>query len=199
MLQDAARRKKLLDNLIAPVASAVEASPHKRRMIAWDLINEPEWAVTGPNLYGGEPFAADSSVDQISHLEMRTFLQEMAAVLRASSSALLSVGGAAVKWHDAWLDVDQDFYQFHYYDWVYRWYPYTTVTPKSLGLTKPVVIGEFPNAGLSAVGGASQVLEDLWKLGFAGGLTWAYNDPAFPWGSVDLRRFTDAHACETRF
>src|SRR5262249_49610717 len=145
-------------NLVVPVADAVESSPYKHRMIAWDLINEPEWAVTGPNLYGGEAFDPNTSLDVVTHAEMEVFLQDLASHLRGHSSALLSVGSAAIKWYDAWQNVDQDFYMFHYYDWVYEYYPYTTHNPSTLGLTKPVVIGEFPNAGLSAVGSADQVL-----------------------------------------
>ena len=61
------------------------------------------------------------------------------------------------------------------------------------------MIGEFPNAGLSAVGSAAKVLDELWKNGFAGGLTWAYNDSAFPWSGSTLKTFTDAHACETKY
>jgi hypothetical protein len=199
MLLDAALRKKLIDNLVVPIAQAVEASPHKQRMIAWDLINEPEWAVTGPNKYGGAAFDPNGSLELVTHAQMETFLQEMAAALRANSSALLSVGSTALKWWDAWLQVDQDFYQYHYYDWVYQYYPYTTHNPQSLGLTKPVVIGEFPNAGLSAVGSADKVLAELWEHGFAGGLTWAYNDSSFPWSSNTLGSFTDQHPCETKF
>ncbi|MBX3129914.1 MAG: hypothetical protein KF718_24570 [Polyangiaceae bacterium] len=199
LLQSAAARKKLLDNLVVPVAQAVESSPYKQRMLAWDLVNEPEWAVNGANKYGGAAFDADADLEQVSHAEMETFLQEMAAALRANSGALLSVGGAAIKWHDAWLEVDQDFYSFHYYDWVYQYYPYTSVTPQSLGLTKPVVIGEFPNSGLSAVGSAGQVLQGLWDHGFAGGLTWAFNDAAFPWTGDEVASFSQAHACETKY
>jgi len=199
MVTNATLRKKLLDNLIVPVADAVESSPYKHRMIAWDLINEPEWAVSGANKYGGEAFDPDASLQAVSHDQMETFLTELAAALRAHSSALLSVGGAAIKWYDAWLKVDQDFYMFHYYDWVYQYYPYTSYNPQTLGLTKPVVIGEFPNQGLTAVGSADKVLAELWQYGFAGGLTWAYNDSSFPWSSNTLNQFTSQHACETKY
>ena len=120
MVTDPARRKELLDNLVAPVAHAVEQSPYKKRMIAWDMINEPEWAITGPDLYGGEDFTPDAKLEAVTHAEMETFLKEMAAVLHANSGALVSIGGAAIKWPKAWSQVDVDFYQFHYYDWIYR-------------------------------------------------------------------------------
>jgi hypothetical protein len=205
IVQSAALRRKLLDNLVKPVAQAVEASPYRKRMIAWDMINEPEWALTGASLWGDPSFEPSSKLEPVSHAELQTFLQEMAAVLRASSTALVTIGGAAIKWPKAWSHVDVDFYQFHYYDWVYQWFPYTTVTPASVGVTdKPVVVGEFPAAGLSAIGGhpartAAEYEADLWALGYAGALAWAYNDPGFPWRPAATSVLHGQHGCETAY
>lgn len=207
MVVDAARRQKLLQNLVVPVAKAVESSPFKKRMIAWDMINEPEWAISGANLYGSEPFTPQSGLQAVTHAQMETWLKEMANALHANSSALVTVGGAAIKWAKAWSQVNVDFYQLHYYDWVYEWYPYTTVTLASVGLTgKPVVMGEFPNQGLSAIASkglpavsASQLAADLWSHGYAGALSWAYNDSSFPWSSTTLQGFASQHPCETKY
>ncbi|HEX7604819.1 MAG TPA: endo-1,4-beta-glucanase, partial [Polyangiaceae bacterium] len=95
--------------------------------------------------------------------------------------------------------------QFHYYDWIYQWYPYQTVTLQSVGVTdKPVVIGEFPSQGLSAVGGhpartAAEYQTDLWNQGYAGAISWAFNDAAFPWNPANLSTFAGQHPCETKF
>ena len=207
MVLDASKRRKLLDNVIAPIAAAVEASPYRKRVLAWDMINEPEWAMTGANPYGNDPFEAQSGLQAVAHSQMVTFLNELAAALRAHSSAQITLGSAAIKWGTAWKQLDLDFYQLHYYDWVYEWYPYDTVTLQSQGLTdKPVVMGEFPNGGLSAIPSknlpartASQFASDLLDHGYAGALSWAYTDTSFPWSSLDLETFADAHACETGF
>jgi len=206
MIIDPAKRQKLLDILIKPVAQAVEASPYKSRMIAWDMINEPEWALTGPNPNGGEDFTPNGECETVTHAQMETFLQELAAVLRLNNpGALLTVGNAAIKWGSAWIHVDQDFYSLHYYDWVYEYYPYSSVTPESVGLTdKPVVIGEYPIGGLSAVGGnpartAAQYSADLWDLGYGGTLAWAFNDNGFPWSAALLKPFADQRPCETAY
>jgi len=205
MVVDAAKRRNLLDNLVKPVAQVVEASPYRKRVVAWDLINEPEWAVSGASLYGDEPFTPDSRCETVSHAQMEAFLADMAATLRASSTALLTVGGAAIKWGRAWTGLGLDFYQLHYYDWVYEWYPYQTVTLASVGLTdRPVVMGEFPIQGLSAVAGrpartAAQLSADLWSAGYAGALSWAYNDPAFPWSPSAVSAFPAQHPCETAY
>jgi hypothetical protein len=207
MIVDPARRQKLLQNLIVPVAKAVEASTHKKRMIAWDIINEPEWAMTGPDLYGSSPFTPQSGLQSVTHAQMETFLKETASALHQHSSALVTVGGSAIKWPRAWSQVNLDFYQLHYYDWVYEWFPYEKVTLASVGLTgKPVVMGEFPIQGLSAISSkglpavpAAQFAADLWEAGYAGALAWAYNDPSFPWSTTALAGFANQHACETAY
>jgi hypothetical protein len=206
ILVDAARRKKLVDNLLVPIARAVEASPYKKRMIAWDVINEPEWAMSGANLNGGDGFTPTAGLQSLTHAQMKTFLDEALPALRANSSALVTVGSAAIKWASAWKTVDLDFYQFHYYDWVYEWYAPQQLSLATLGLTKPVVAGEFPLQGVSAFPArglpalsAAQFSAELWKAGWAGALSWAYNDPAFTWRPADVKTFADQHVCETAY
>lgn len=204
---DADKRKRLITHLVAPVADAVERSPKKARVLAWDIINEPEWAMTGPNPYGGGDFEPSSKLQPVTHAQMETFVSETAAALHAHSRAPVTVGSAAIKWGTAWKQCGLDFYQLHYYDWVYEWFPYTTHTLASAGLTdKPVFMGEFPNAGLSAIASkglpartAAQYIADLWDQGYAGALSWAYSDTAFPWSSLDLEMFEKSHVCETKF
>ena len=119
----------------------------------------------------------------------------------------MSVGGAAIKWARAWTRLGLDFYQLHYYDWVYENFPYSQVSLASVGLTdKPVVMGEFPSDGVSAVPyrglparSASQFTADLLDAGYAGALSWAFNDGAFPWYPDQVRSFADARACEARY
>ncbi len=210
IIVDADKRKRLIQNLVTPVAAAVEASSRKARVLAWDIINEPEWAMTGQNEYGGPAFEPTSGLQAVTHSQMETFVSEVAAALHGSSGAPVSVGCAAIKWASAWSHVPVDFYQLHYYDWVYEWFPYTTYTLQSENLTdKPVVLGEFPNAGLSAIDSkslpartASQFAADLWAAGYAGALSWAYSDTsntAFAWSSLDLETFEASHVCETKF
>jgi hypothetical protein len=207
MVVDPARRRNLLQNLVAPVAREVEASPHRTRVIAWDLVNEPEWAMTGPNLYGGDGFTAQSSLEPVTHAEMEGFLREAAATVRGSSGALVTVGGAAIKWASAWTKLGLDFYQLHYYGWVYEWYPYTRVTLASVGLTdRPVVMGEYPGRGLAGVPSKGlpprtgpELAADLLAYGYAGALSWAYNDPLYPFDGAGIRTFADQRGCEVRY
>jgi hypothetical protein len=205
MVVNATLRQELMDNLLGPVADAVAQSPHRDRLIAWDIINEPEWAMTGPSLYGDADFPAQGGLDLVTHAQMQAFVQQAAQVLRSRSGALVSVGGAAIKWAKAWSRSDLDFYQFHYYDWVYQSFPYQTATLASYGVTdKPVVMGEFPSKGLSAMGSlparsAAQFSQDLLAQGYAGTLSWAFNDSSFPFDAGSTKAFADANGCGVAF
>ncbi len=207
MVTDATLRQELMDTLLGPLADAVAQSPYRKRLIAWDLMNEPEWAMTGPSLTGDPDFPAQPGLDLVTHAQMETFLGEAANLLRARSGALVSVGGAAIKWAKAWSRIGLDFYQFHYYDWVYEFFPYTTVTLASMNVTdKPVVMGEFPSDGLSAVPAqglparsSAQLSADLAASGYAGALSWAYNDPSFPFDAASTKSYADARGCEAQY
>jgi hypothetical protein len=162
------------------------------------VINEPEWAITGASLYGDEPF--DPMTDgfgAVTHAQMERFVVDVVAALRASSDALITVGGAAMKWRRAWSQVDLDFHQLHIYDWVNQYWPYTG-SPQSYGLDdKPVVMGEFPWSGLSGASYAT-VLESWFGNRYAGALSWAYSDGARG-NLAAVKAFADLQRCKTRY
>jgi hypothetical protein len=207
MVVDPTLRRELMENLLGPIADAVAKSPYRNRLIAWDIMNEPEWAMTGPSLTGDPAFPAQPNLDLVTHAQMETFLGEAANLLRARSGALVSVGGAAIKWAKAWSRIGLDFYQFHYYDWVYESFPYSSVTLAAAGVTdKPVVMGEFPADGLSAIPSkglparsAAEFTADLAANGYAGALSWAYNDPSFPFDPAGTKSYADARGCEAQY
>jgi len=191
------KRKMLLENVVRPVAKAVSESPHKKRLIAWDIINEPEWAMTGVSPYGDPDYDPIAELAPVTHAQMEAFIAETIGVLREESDALITVGGAAMKWSKAWSAVDVDFYQFHIYDWVNQYWPYTG-SPSDYGVNdKPVVMGEFPLGGLS---GASygEMLSSFYENGYSGGLGWQYNEADA--AKLDaVKAFAEAHPCETSY
>ena len=198
LMLDAAQRKNLIDKVVTPLAHAVATSPHADRVIAWDVINEPEWALSGSSGYGDDPaFDPNPELESVTHAQMETFLRDVITALRAESEALITVGGAAIKWRYAWSKLELDFYQFHIYDWVNQYFPYSR-SPKDYGLTdKPVVMGEFPAQGLMGVSYA-QLLESWYGNGYAGSLGWAYSDMTGA-NLPEVSRFAQRHACETRY
>jgi hypothetical protein len=193
---DAAKRAALVDKVVRPFARAATQSSHASRVIAWDVMNEPEWAVTGASLYGDEAFDPDGTLKPITHQQMETLLADVIAGLRQESSALVTVGAAAMKWKNAWSMLDQDFYQFHIYDWVQEYWPYDK-SPTEYGLgDKPLVMGEFPPTGLT---GASYrtILDSWYGNGYGGALAW--RDASYKLNFNDIKAFADAHPCETRY
>ncbi|MDC0677884.1 endo-1,4-beta-glucanase [Sorangium atrum] len=203
IVADAGRRAKLIENVVRPIARTVASSPHSDRMLAWDVINEPEWAMTGPSLYGGDPaFEGDSSkFDLVTHQQMEALAKESAAVLRGETGAPVSVGSAAIKWGQAWTRSDVDFYQVHMYGWVNDNFPYSKPLSE-YGLTdKPVVMGEFPINMAEMDVRYDKFVGDLYNMGYAGALSWSITDRNFPWSSnkTAVKAFADQHPCETRY
>jgi len=195
--RDANLRAGLVNNVVKPFARAATMSPNAHRVIAWDVINEPEWAISGQGMYGDDDaFDPTDDLSAISHAQMETLLEEVITGLRAESPALITVGAAAMKWKSAWSQLDQDFYQFHIYDWVQEYWPYTT-SPAGYGLSdKPLVMGEFPPEGVS--GASYRTMLDSWySNGYAGALAW--RDSNFRVDYAAVKSFADAHPCETSY
>jgi len=201
ILLDPKKRHALLEKVIRPMARIAEKSPHRKRLMTWDMFNEPEWAMTGPGQYGDPAYECDSrTLECVTHEQMESFLADTARVLRSESKALISVGGAAIKWKNAWSRLDLDYLQFHFYDWVNLYYPYTK-SPKDWGLTdKPVVMGEYPFHGVPGAD-ASKLMASWYASGFGGSLGWAVTDSAYNWSSnrVMFKDFTNRNSCQMRF
>jgi hypothetical protein len=197
MVTNVSKRTRLMNNVVQPLARAVEQSPYRHRMVAWDVINEPEWAITGQNPYGDPAYDPDPELDAVTHEQMEAFIGHAIRALRAESSALVTIGAAAMKWAQAWKRMDIDFYTFHIYDWVNQYWPYNQ-SPAHYGVDdKPVVMGEFPVAGLLTAA-VPVLLESWYNRGYAGALSWAYSDATV--AELDLlKEFADKRPCETRY
>jgi len=177
---DNTRRKALMDNVVRPFAQALQNSPHRDRLHSWDIINEPEWAITGPNKYGdpsglgGDRFDTNSELEPISHDQMEVFLGDTIKTLRAATPDIaISIGSAAMKWANAWKNMDVDFYQTHIYDWVNAYWPYSH-SPADFGLDdKPLMMGEYPVEGLDNVDHKT-MLQSWLDNGYAGAIGWDY-------------------------
>jgi hypothetical protein len=193
---DANARKALVDKVVRPIVKAAQQSPYARRVFAWEVINEPEWAVTGASLYGGDQaFDPTAGLTALTHGQMEAFIKDVVGGIRAESTGMVSVGGAAPKWAHAWSMLGLDFYQWHYYDWINQYWPYTD-GPGKYGLGKPVVVGEMPMDKLANQPFAS-VVGTFWQNGYAGALGWSYSDAkaAVP----NLQTFSGQHMCETHY
>ena len=196
MIQSASKRKALIDNVVRKVAQTVAASPYADRVVSWDVINEPEWAMTGTDSYGDPAFESNSGLQPVSFSEMETFVKEATTALHAESSALVTVGGAAVKWSKAWTKSGLDFYTFHIYDWVDTYWPYSTPASQ-YGLDKPIVMGEMPFTGLNGTPYGT-IVDSLYANGYAGAMPWQYAEVNAS-GLTSMKGFADKHSCETSY
>lgn len=214
---DATKRAALINNVVIPVAQAVESSPNKDRMVAWDVINEPEWSIAaGSDPYGDQAFdptmtgSSGQTTTTLTFAQMETFVKDVVTALHGASSAPVTVGSAAVKWAKAWSNVGLDFYDFHWYGWVDQYFPHTNPPSYYHVDDKQVVVGEFPlnpasdTTGL-AFGGATygKLVDDWFAEGYAGAQGWAFSDTAaaFNWanGKANVKTWADAHTCYTHY
>jgi hypothetical protein len=196
MISDQTMLTALISNVITPFVQQVSQSPNKDRVSSWDVINEPEWAIAANPTDGSDPaFTPQTTVTTVAYPVMLAFVKRVADTIHAGNGSPVTVGGAAIKWAKAWASVG-DFYTFHMYDWVNQSYPYTK-SLASYGVTdKPVVLGEFPIQGLTGVPYLT-LLDTIYRLGYAGALSWAYNDTAFPWApnNTNVKTFADQRPC----
>ena len=201
MVTSATRRATLVDAVVRGAARAVAASPHRRRLLGWDVINEPEWAVapTG-NAPGGQDFDPNPDLTAVSLADMTALITESVAALREETpDALTSVGWAAAKWSWAFASVDVDFHQPHIYAWVNDYWPYT-LSPAELGYgDKPIVMGEFYLAQMPFESGDTygQILGSWWDNGYAGAWAWQFIEQQSNLGLV--KAFADEKGCPAGF
>lgn len=177
IIGDDAKRAALIDNVVVAAAQRVHDSPHSDRLAAWDLFNEPAWAIEGKNPYGDPRYTPMDRLTAVSHEQMETLLAEMIAGLdRVDPDKLVSVGAAAFKWSQAWSTLDTDFHHFHMYDWIDAHWPYDE-GPGRFGLDdKPVFMGEIHFAGVRDTSLAS--IFSTWRsLGYLGAMGWSLTDP----------------------
>jgi hypothetical protein len=199
ILTDSYKRSQLMETVVKPLAQIVGNSPYAGRMIVWDVINEPEWAITGSNPYGDDPYAPMSDLETLTHSEMEAFIEEVIFILRSESSSLITVGGAAASWKNAWTNIDIDFYQIHWYNriGINQDYPCDT-NVSAYGLDKPIIIGEFPLC--SGVEEYDKIVNSWWGNGYAGALSWSYTDREPDDALIsNIKNFACNHPCETKF
>jgi hypothetical protein len=126
---------------------------------AWDLMNEPEWALE--TILSGRGVSRD---------DLEVFLTELVALGRDWGTQPLTVGLASASGLPLVRKLGLDFYQVHWYDSVEADSPLRRPVAK-LGLDRPVLLGEFPTRGSAIAPG--EVLHAAREAGYAGGLAWS--------------------------
>jgi len=200
VITDPAKRAALIEQAVRPFVRAANVSPYWDRVVSWDVINEPEWAISGQNPYGDPPYMPQMSLQLVTHADMEAFVSAMIDAIHAESPLPVTVGSAGAEWPKAWSNVPVDYYTIHLYDWLNAHYPYSS-TPAALGYVgKPLVVGEFPLGGLTGVPYA-QLLASWYANGYAGAMAWAVTDTSFNWpaNKAGVKTFADSAGCAVSF
>jgi hypothetical protein len=162
MIVNPAKRQELLDNVYKPI---FQRYGQNGGIIAWDVINEPEWAMY---VHTGEWIVPD----RIDHRIMQAYVNQTVGYIHAYTSQWATVGSAKRGLLRLWTKSGLDFYQFHYYYKMERQYP-LDYPAAALHLDKPVIVGEFPT--LRGNRSVYDYLSIIAKNGYASALPWSYN------------------------
>jgi hypothetical protein len=156
ILHDADNRGALLDTVFRPVLARYADEPS---IMAWDVINEPEWIST------------------LTRDQIRDFLSETISLVHAATRHPVTIGSAGVRWRDLYKGLGLDFYQVHWYDSL-KHQPSLETPVARLGFDRPVLLGEFPTRGSHRT--ASDIVETARAAGYAGAFYWSLlsNDAA---------------------
>ena len=179
LVADAVARTALVDRVVRPI---VERYGADETVVAWDVMNEPEWCLRG-GLFRRTAVAFEA---------LQRFLGDAVECVQRSARQPVTVGCAGTWRLDLVTPLGLDFYQIHWYD-RFGWKALARPVGE-LGLgDRPVILGEF--AGRSAR--IADVLQAAREAGYEGALVWSAlagdEQSAYPPALAEwLRRPADA-------
>jgi hypothetical protein len=149
LLADPDARSAFLDLVLRPI---VERYRDDEAVIAWDVMNEPEWCLK----------------KGVSFDTLQEFLRQSVACVQASARQPVTIGCAAATGLDLVRPLGLDFYQVHWYE-KFGWAALERPVEDFDLDGRPVILGEFPGR----IPAAADVLDTAKQAGYAGALVWS--------------------------
>ena len=151
------KRRRLIDACLTPLFARYGKN---RAILAWDVFNEPAWAVEGSHEIE-HPVARD---------QMRAFLEEVVECVHQYTNHYATVNCASRDRMVDWAGCGFDFLMFSYYDHMESKTP-LDYPASELQLEVPCVLGEFPTN--TTRWPVDRVLDSVYQNGYAGALAWS--------------------------
>ena len=156
LIADARASAQLIERVLQPIVDAFAAD---ETIVAWDVMNEPEWCL---------PRGLFSPRGTVAFAGLRRFLGDAVQLIRRAAPQPVTVGSAGTWKLDLVRGLDVDFYQIHWYD-RFGW-PALARHVQDLGLhDRPVILGEFSGRTANLDG----VLDTARQAGYEGALVWS--------------------------
>ncbi len=156
---DPSMRARLLERVVAPLLERYGRHPS---ILAWDVINEPEWVTRGITL--------PSRPSEVPRAAMRGFIRDTVDLIHQRTSHAATVGSASARTLPLVEGLGLDVYQAHWYDRLDRKAPLDRPVA-SLGLDRPLILGEFPTRGSRRM--PIEIVEIARQNDYAGALAWS--------------------------
>ncbi|TAK35099.1 MAG: hypothetical protein EPO21_07235 [Chloroflexota bacterium] len=154
-------RASLVDNAVVPLLKHIGRND---RVLAYEIIAEPEWGITG--LYNDGDFRR-----QVPLISVRSMVRNVVWSVHKYAGALTTVESNRPSNMRNWTGLGLDYYSFSWYDWMAPWEPLETVLSRN-ELDRPVVLGEIPVDSEEISLG--QALTTSYRQGLAGAFAWSY-------------------------
>jgi len=189
IIRDPEKTQTYIDQALLPI---LERTRHHCNILAWEVINEPEWAMD-------IPFAGTTKKLVEAH-EMQRFVGQLAQAIHTHSPHMVTVGSAGLRfstdmhlfsnnyWHDVQLQSQNihcsgaylDFYSVHYYKWKLESLSPFRQPLTDMGLSKPMLLSEF---SLDKRRDPEELMRLALDNGYAGIMPWSMmaNDGLSRW------------------
>ncbi len=159
VVSGATKQQALRRRVITPLLERYGYSP---AILAWDIINEPEWATRG---WGGGIIGP-----RVSFPAMRRFIRRVTRLVHRHTIHMATVGLGNASGLPLAQNCGLDFYQVHWYD---RWQDIAPLERPvlELDIDRPLLLGEYPTKNSTRT--PATILAAIKKSGYCGAFAWS--------------------------